>query len=618
MSYLRGQAVTGLTFSLVNKSDGSAVTSGTVSGFVTKDGGMQATLTNTPAHKGNGQWSVDLTAAEMDAELVGLLFTHVNASPREVTIKTVGAAPATAAMQLDLANRIVAAGSVVDEPPVQFNLDATGIRGRLKDGPARVFLCGDSISVGTVTLKRLFPAALRTWAVRDFRGLFMPYARLGGGGTDGFAVLHPSTTGSTSVDKNSYGPSDTGQFSGVALPILATARYEREWSGDDGDTTRIGEAYAEDVLKPGGSDEWVGVGDWLAGRTASVEYIFLKHENGLDGVQFLTRLIDGTGTQNVFSHTFNTSVAVGQPEEIASTSAVVGMIPTDWQVVGQRMMTPTGGVDETGKGLISLFSHVFTDAGGVHLGVLAYSGLTAADWLANTSSTHLAKFIEVTKADTFVLAFGANDSGAAHDKATYKADIQAVVDAVSAAAATAQVNDATLADPRFVLLAMYDVQDRAVLGEYAQALYEVCLDTNYSDRCGFVNLFKIAGDFKLLETDLLEDGTHPTQTGAETFMRAFWTQIEQGLASALDVVVGGFEASSAAAAADAMLDRVDGVESGTTPRQAMRLMLSSLSGKLTGAGGSTIRVRDINDTKDRITATVDDKGNRTAITVDKD
>jgi len=67
---------------------------------------------------------------------------------------------------------------------------------------------------------------------------------------------------------------------------------------------------------------------------------------------------------------------------------------------------------------------------------------------------------------------------------------------------------------------------------------------------------------------------------------------------------------------DEILDLTDGVENGSTVREALRIILAALAGKISGAGSSTITIRDINDTKDRITATVDASGNRTAITYD--
>jgi hypothetical protein len=68
--------------------------------------------------------------------------------------------------------------------------------------------------------------------------------------------------------------------------------------------------------------------------------------------------------------------------------------------------------------------------------------------------------------------------------------------------------------------------------------------------------------------------------------------------------------------ADALLDRAAGVETGLTPRQAMRLIAAASAGKLSGAATTTLVIRNIADDKDRITATVDADGNRTTIVTD--
>jgi len=68
--------------------------------------------------------------------------------------------------------------------------------------------------------------------------------------------------------------------------------------------------------------------------------------------------------------------------------------------------------------------------------------------------------------------------------------------------------------------------------------------------------------------------------------------------------------------ADALLDRSAGIETGYTFRQASRLMLAALCGKVSGASGTVITIRDVNDTKDRLVATVTSDGDRTAVTKD--
>ena len=87
--FRKAVAVAGYTFVLVNKSTGAAITSGSVTIKVLKDGGSQATSTNSAAHEGNGQWSITLTATEMDADIVGLAITHSTALPLYKTFKTV-------------------------------------------------------------------------------------------------------------------------------------------------------------------------------------------------------------------------------------------------------------------------------------------------------------------------------------------------------------------------------------------------------------------------------------------------------------------------------------------------------------------------------------------------
>lgn len=58
------------------------------------------------------------------------------------------------------------------------------------------------------------------------------------------------------------------------------------------------------------------------------------------------------------------------------------------------------------------------------------------------------------------------------------------------------------------------------------------------------------------------------------------------------------------------------VETGYSVRNSQRLMLAALAGKVSGASTNTVTIRDVNDSKNRIVATVDSNGNRTAVTKD--
>ena len=67
--------------------------------------------------------------------------------------------------------------------------------------------------------------------------------------------------------------------------------------------------------------------------------------------------------------------------------------------------------------------------------------------------------------------------------------------------------------------------------------------------------------------------------------------------------------------AETLLDRPAAIE-GFSPRQMWRLISAVLFGKAAGLATTTATYRDIADTKDRITATVDADGNRTVVTRD--
>ena len=89
MSFKYGVAVPGFTFGLVSSIDGTAITSGTIVSRISKDGGAQASITDTAAHLGEGQWSIDLSATEMQAAVLGLVFgeSTTPAVPAHFTIQ---------------------------------------------------------------------------------------------------------------------------------------------------------------------------------------------------------------------------------------------------------------------------------------------------------------------------------------------------------------------------------------------------------------------------------------------------------------------------------------------------------------------------------------------------
>lgn len=88
--YKKNTAIAGFMVGLINASDNSDITTGTPVGYYTLDGGTQTAIADTtPVHEGNGLWSFDITAAEMNGDVVALTFTHASAITVNRVIKTV-------------------------------------------------------------------------------------------------------------------------------------------------------------------------------------------------------------------------------------------------------------------------------------------------------------------------------------------------------------------------------------------------------------------------------------------------------------------------------------------------------------------------------------------------
>lgn len=106
--------------------------------------------------------------------------------------------------------------------------------------------------------------------------------------------------------------------------------------------------------------------------------------------------------------------------------------------------------------------------------------------------------------------------------------------------------------------------------------------------------------------------TTPGDYGIEVFKRIGGSPAEG------DPLVGKgsiyWNGSTATNSASAVLSSGD--IDGFTLEQAIKLCLSALAGKLSGAGATTVTIRAADDSKSRIIATVDAEGNRTNITLD--
>lgn len=105
-------------------------------------------------------------------------------------------------------------------------------------------------------------------------------------------------------------------------------------------------------------------------------------------------------------------------------------------------------------------------------------------------------------------------------------------------------------------------------------------------------------------------GTITTATNVTTV-----NGLAAGVITAASIATGAIDADALAAdAVDEFWDETIG-DSTITARQALRLFVASLAGKLSGAATTTVTIRNAADTANVIVATVDADGNRSAVTL---
>jgi hypothetical protein len=82
----------------------------------------------------------------------------------------------------------------------------------------------------------------------------------------------------------------------------------------------------------------------------------------------------------------------------------------------------------------------------------------------------------------------------------------------------------------------------------------------------------------------------------------------------VDVTVVPRQVLDANVAANAVLDQSNGIESGVTPRQALRVMAAVLAGKVSGAGSGVESFVGMDGATTRVQVYTDSSGNRTYVT----
>lgn len=114
-----------------------------------------------------------------------------------------------------------------------------------------------------------------------------------------------------------------------------------------------------------------------------------------------------------------------------------------------------------------------------------------------------------------------------------------------------------------------------------------------------------------------DDGSYPVldPTTSGFGIDINWQNVVYVVTAGSGLTAGQASELTAAASTSTFNPTVDELETGETYAEAMRLMRAEAAGKV-AVSGSTVSFRDANDTKDRIVATVDTNGQRTAVTTD--
>jgi hypothetical protein len=152
--YKKNTAVTGFGVTLRNKLDGSAVTTGTLTVYYTGDGGSQGTIAGAATHKGNGQWTFDISQSEMNYNVIALTFSHTSIATFGITIRTVDPTVAVAGANVVSINSVATSSVTTVNANVgttqPHNFTGTGASATVKTD--MVNIAGSAVSTSTAQL----------------------------------------------------------------------------------------------------------------------------------------------------------------------------------------------------------------------------------------------------------------------------------------------------------------------------------------------------------------------------------------------------------------------------------------------------------------------------------
>lgn len=158
------------------------------------------------------------------------------------------------------------------------------------------------------------------------------------------------------------------------------------------------------------------------------------------------------------------------------------------------------------------------------------------------------------------------------------------------------------------------VWDEARSGHVAAGSFGEVVDAKISSRAVPGDAMSLTAASEAAAVDAVWDEARAGHVAAGSFGEVVDAKVSSRAAPGDSMALTAAERTTLS---NTLMDLANGVEDGMTPRQAMRLLTAILGGLVSGAGtGTEVFKAAVSASKERVTATVDSKGNRTGISVD--
>lgn len=224
--YLRNTGGQFVSFALINVATGAALTGAAVTGRVTLDGAAQVAVTGTITEKGNGQYTLAMSAADSNGNALGFLFTAPSAIPVEVNIVTDPAglpAPAPGVGAVDIVNKALRRIGVA--PITTLGTDGTPQDNLM----AAIYV--DAVQ----EVMRAHPwnvLRARTQVQYTTTPLTLSSAAVGAGitATAGASVFSPQDVGGTLRETTVAGATGVSTITGYTSPTVVTVTTTVAWT----------------------------------------------------------------------------------------------------------------------------------------------------------------------------------------------------------------------------------------------------------------------------------------------------------------------------------------------------------------------------------------------------